>query len=505
MILVGAGPGDPGLITCKGLEALKQADVVVYDHLIPEEVLACCGPHCKRIYVGKQSGEHTLPQAEMNRVLVQEALQGRKVVRLKGGDPFVFGRGGEEAEALVEAGIPFEIVPGVTSAIAAPAYAGIPVTHRSLASSVAFVTGHEDESKTASSIRWDHLARAVDTLVFLMGMRNLPVILRRLTENGMDPTTPAAVIQWGTTAKQVAVKGTVADLENRVQEAGLGPPAVLVVGKVVSLRERLCWAESRPLWGKRILVTRSREQASELAQSIRDLGGQAIEFPAISVEPPSDWAALDQAISRLPQYDWILFTSPNGVRFFLDRLWHQGKDARAMGGLQIGAMGPGTARALEARGLKADLVPEEFRAEALAQALSQRAVGGRRILLARAEEARDVLPRTLQELGAQLDVVIAYRTVVPQQMDPGLSKLIRNQGLDAVTFTSSSTVRNLARLAGEDLPGLLKGVTVACIGPITAETAMQMGLEPHIVATTYTIEGLVQALVAHLGAGREAS
>ncbi len=503
--LVGAGPGDPGLITLRGLEALQQAEVVIFDHLIPEELLARCPADCKRIYVGKQSGEHTLPQASINRLLVEEARAGRKVVRLKGGDPFVFGRGGEEAEALFEAGVPFQIVPGVSSAIAAPAYAGIPVTHRGYASSVAFVTGHEDERKTGSSIQWDHLGRGVDTLVFLMGMRNLPFILKKLQENGLEPTAPAALIHWGTTPEQVVVQGTVSDLAVRAQQEGLGPPAVLVVGKVVQLREKLDWVHFMPLWGKRILVTRSREQASELAQRLRNLGAQALEFPTISVEPPSDWAGLDQTISSLAEYDWIIFTSPNGVRFFFERLFHSGKDSRALGGLLIAAMGTGTAGALEKRGLKADLVPQEFRAEALAQALCGEAVAGKRFVLARAEQARDVLPQTLRALGGRVQVVSAYKTALPTEAASGLKKLLRERRLDAVTFTSSSTVKNLAALVGEELNFLLAGVTVACIGPITAATAKELGLEPQIVASTYTIAGLVEALVAHLGAGKEAS
>ncbi len=501
--LVGAGPGDPGLITLRGLEALEQAQVVVYDHLIPEELLAKCPPDCKKIYVGKQSGEHTLAQADINRLLVQEALKGHKVVRLKGGDPFVFGRGGEEAEALAEAGVSFQIVPGVTSAIAAPAYAGIPVTHRGYASSVAFVTGHEDESKSSSSIRWEHLSKGVDTLVFLMGMRNLSFLLNKLQENGLDPTTPAALIRWATTPDQVALQGTVGDLALLAKEKGLGPPAVLVVGQVVSLRDKLDWVRFMPLWGRKILVTRAREQASQLAQRLRGLGAQAVEFPAISVEAPSDWKELDEAIFALKEYDWLILTSPNGVRFFLDRLFHLGKDCRALGGLLVAAIGAGTAKALESRGLKADLVPKEFRAEALAEALVDEARAKKRFLLARAEQARDVLPQTLTQLGGLVRVVSVYRTVVAQGKESGFKQLLGEKRLDAVTFTSSSTVKNLASLADGQLREVLAGVTVACIGPITADTARDLGLEPHIVASRYDIEGLVEALVAHFKHGKE--
>lgn len=503
VVLVGAGPGEPGLITCKGLEALKQADVVVYDHLVEPELLEHCRPECQRVYVGKQSGHHSLSQPEINQLLVDKAKEGRLVVRLKGGDPFLFGRGGEEAETLREAGVPFQVVPGVTSALAAPAYAGIPVTHRDHASSVAIITGHEDQKKSTSSICWEHLSRAADTLVFLMGVRNLPGIVDRLLVNGRDPATPAAVIQWGTTPRQKVVTGNLQTLVERVTEAGIGPPAVLVVGSVVSLRQSLNWAEQRPLWGKRILVTRAREQASELAQRLRFLGAQAIEFPTISVEPPSDPAMLDSAICNLGRYDWVIFTSPNGVRFFMERLWNKGKDARAMAGLYIAAMGPGTATALEQKGLRPDLIPEEFRAEALAQALSTREVRGKRFLLARAEEARDVLPRTLTEMGARVEVVVAYRTVLPKKIDGQLQGLLGEGSLDAVTFTSSSTVRNLARLApDQDLARMLRGVIVACIGPITAQTARELGLEPQIVASRYTIEGLVEALASNLGSRR---
>ncbi|MGQ9857312.1 MAG: uroporphyrinogen-III C-methyltransferase [Thermodesulfobacteriota bacterium] len=503
VLLIGAGPGDPGLITWKGIQALREADVVIYDHLVAPELLEHCREGCELIYVGKQSGSHTLSQQEINRLMVRKATEGLRVVRLKGGDPFLFGRGGEEAQALRRAAIRFQVVPGVTSAIAAPAYAGIPVTHRDHSSSVAIVTGHEDQNKTCSNIRWERLSGAADTLVFLMGVKNLSFIVEKLLVNGRDPSTPAALIQWGTTPGQRVFTAPLRAIVEKAHEAKIGPPAVLVVGDVVCLREQLNWVEDLPLWGKRILVTRAREQASDLAQRLRLLGAQAVEFPTISIGPPSDLDLLDRAISQLGDYQWVVFTSPNGVRWFFERLREKGKDCRALAGLSIAVIGPGTEKALERRGLRADLVPAEFRAEALAEALSEVDLKGKRVLVARAEEARDVLPMALLELGALVNVVPVYKTVLPQPREGQLESILAGGSLDAITFTSSSTVRNLVALAGvECLHKLLDGVTVACIGPVTAQTARQHGIDPHVVASNYTIEGLVEALVSVLGPRR---
>lgn len=497
VFLVGAGPGDPGLITCRGLEILKEAEVLVYDHLVDPSLVKMCPSNCELIYVGKESSSHTLPQPQINSLLVQKAGEGKKVVRLKGGDPFVFGRGGEEAEYLAGEGVPFEVVPGVTSAIAAPAYAGIPVTHRKVASSVAFVTGHEDPTKESSSLKWDKLAGATDTLVFLMGMRNLSDICLLLASNGKDPKTPCAVIQWGTLPKQKVAVGTLSDISTEASRQGIAAPAVLVVGDVVRLRERINWFERKPLFGKRVLVTRTRRQASKLSSLLRDLGAGVVEVPTIEVEVPSKWDEVDRAIDGMGEYHWIVFTSENGVRVFGARLWERGKDARALSGVKIAAIGTSTAQALRELGLRADKVPSEFVAEALAEAFHPEEVKGRRFLLLRAEKAREVLPESLRKMGAEVEILVAYRTKAPEDSKENLLRAL-NDGIDLVTFTSSSTVINFARMADvEDLSQLLREVTIACIGPITADTVRKYGIEPQIVARTYTVEGLVEAIARY--------
>jgi uroporphyrinogen III methyltransferase/synthase len=496
--LIGAGPGDPGLLTLKGRGLLESADVVVYDYLASEELLSFCRPGAEKIYVGKQGGEHTLSQAQISGLLVEKAREGALVARLKGGDPFIFGRGGEEAEVLWEAGVPFEVVPGVSSAVAAPAYAGIPLTHRRYASSVAIVTGHEDPDKDSSQIVWEHLARGVDTLVFLMGVKTLAETARRLLQEGRDPATPCAVVRWGTLARQRTVTGPLDGIAEAVRQAGLQAPAVLVVGDVVRLRDRLSWFEKAPLFGRRVVVTRSREQASELAERLRAAGADPIECPAISVGDPGDWQGCDAALDRLGSYDWTVFTSPNGVRFFLRRLLDTGRDIRDLRGPRIAAIGPGTAAALERLGVRVDLIPGEYRAEGLVEAFGGEAVRGKRFLLARAQEARDVLPRQLAQMGAAVDVAAVYRTVMPEGAGEAVRALLEGGAVDVVTFTSSSTVTNFARMMGDaPLARLLQGVVVACIGPITAETAHAAGIQPSVVARTYTIEGLVAALVDH--------
>jgi len=492
--LVGAGPGDPGLITVKGVKLLQEADVIVYDHLVDERLLAYGKPEAELLYVGKH--EHRLPQEEINRFLVERARAGKRVVRLKGGDPFIFGRGGEEAEALASAGIPFEMVPGVTSGIAVPAYAGIPLTHRDFASSVAFLTGHEDPTKETSRIAWDRIATGIDTLVILMGVTNLPEIVRKLVEGGRDPRTPVAIIRCGTTAEQETVEGT---LETIVEKAkGLKPPAITIIGRVVGLRSKLRWFEEKPLFGKRVLVTRAREQAQTLTELLEAYGADVIQAPAIRIIPPQDWAPLDQAIDRLGQYHWLLFTSRNGVHFFLERLRARGKDLRELKGIKISAIGPGTAARLEEAGIKPDIVAAEFRAEGLVEALEGEDLVGASILLPRAEVARDVLPERLRKRGARVDVVTAYRTGKAPEVAGRVKRLMKERKIQVVTFTSSSTVTNLMEmLQGEDLKDLFDGVAVACIGPITAETVARFGLETHIMPEAYTIPALVEAIVKH--------
>jgi uroporphyrinogen III methyltransferase / synthase len=500
--LVGAGPGDPGLITVKGVRCLEAADVVVYDALANPRLLQHARPGAERIYVGKLAGRHTLPQEEINRLLVERGGSGKIVVRLKGGDPFVFGRGGEEAEALAAAGIPFEVVPGITSAIAAPAYAGIPLTHRDFTATVAFVTGHEDPTKADSNIAWDKLATGIGTLVFFMGVGRLSEIVEQLTRHGRSPATPAAVVRWGTRADQKVVTGTLADLVEKSR--GMRPPALIVVGEVVRLRETLRWFEDKPLFGRRILVTRAREQASEFARRLEAAGAEVVESPAIAIVPPESFGPLDAAIGRLREYRWLILTSVNGVRYFWERLAAAGKDARDLAGLRVAAIGPATAEALAVRGIRADLVPAEFKAEGLLDALAGEDLSGVGVLVARAAEAREVLPETLAARGARVEVVPAYRTVKNAEDAAALRAMLEEKRIHAVTFTSSSTVRNFLDAVGPGAPELLRGVVVASIGPITAEEAGRHGIDSQIVPERYTIPALTEALVRHFQ-GRPAS
>ncbi len=495
--LIGAGPGDPGLITLRGRDALAAADVVVYDYLANDRLLMHVRPTAERIYVGKKgTGEKAARQEEINRILVTRAQEGKVVARLKGGDPFIFGRGGEEAEALARAGLPFEVIPGVSAATGVPAYAGIPLTHREWTSTVAFVTGHEEPGKEESAIDWKALSSAAGTLVFLMGVARLAEIAAQLIRAGRDPRTPAAVIRWGTRPEQETVTAPLEEVAKRAAERGLQPPALLVVGEVVRLRERLNWFDNRPLFGRRVAVTRAREQASELVERLSFYGAEVSEFPTIRLEPPSDFSALDGALRDPTRYDWVIFTSANAVRVVLDRLWGMGKDARALAGVRLAAIGSATAVALEQRGLRVDIVPKEFRAEGLAAALEGEDFTGKRVLLPRAREAREVLPGELRRRGARVEVVEAYRTVPPKEDRGPMVEELRRGRIAAITFTSSSTVKNFAAIMeGEGpLPELLKGVAVACIGPITRDTAMQYGLSVAIMPEEYTIAALADAM-----------
>lgn len=495
--LVGAGPGDPGLITVKGLESIKKADVLVYDRLASRALVSQARPGAEMVYVGKGPDKHTLRQEEINVLLADKAAEGKVVTRLKGGDPFIFGRGGEEAELLVERGIPFEVVPGVTSAIAAPAYAGIPLTHRDFTSTVAIITGHEDPTKDDSAIHWSRIATGIGTLVFLMGMENLPRIVSRLLEHGRPASTPVALVRWGTRVEQRAVTGTLADIVDVARREGITSPAVIVVGEVVTLRERLKWFENRPLFGKRVLVTRSRAQASDLSDRIQELGGEPLEFPVIRIEDPESWNDLDAAIDRLSQYTYVVLTSPNGVEKFMQRLIAVGKDARSLAGIRVVAVGPQTAEALEARGIRADLVPAEFRGGSIIEALRAELRPGERVLLARADIADDTLPHGLQELGAMVDDCVAYRTVLEQRDSVELREMLSEGAVHYVTFASSSTVKNLLEVLGSEGVSLLQTTTVACIGPVTAKTAREAGLDVAVLALEATIDGLVGAIVEH--------
>ena len=507
VILVGAGPGDPGLITVAGTQALAQAEVVVYDRLANPRLLDLVPKEAERIFVGKGPEQHTMTQEEINALLVARAREGKRVVRLKGGDPFVFGRGGEEALELAAAGIPFDVVPGVTSAVAVAAYAGIPVTHRGLASSVAFITGHaqegarpaEDPTKEEQEVDWAKLATAVDTLVLLMGVGQLPEIVDRLIAGGRAGSTPTAVVEWGTLPRQRTAVGTLDNIVAKVQEAGIGPPAAVIVGEVVRLRETLRWFDARPLSGLRVLVTRTREQASELTRALAAAGAEAIELPTIEIVPRFDEKRLSTAVRSLKDeaYDWLVFTSANAVDIFFDFLWGQGLDARSVRA-SVAAIGPGTAAALRERGVRVDVMPEKERyiAEGLLEAFEEAAdLTGQHVLLPRAEDARDVLIDGMAKQGAKVDEVTLYVAAPPKDPDAeGLARL-RAGEIDVATFASSSAVRNLVALLGDDL-GSLCQCRIACIGPITASTAEELlGRPPDIVASEHTIPGLVQALV----------
>jgi uroporphyrinogen III methyltransferase/synthase len=510
--LVGAGPGDPGLITMKGRDRIREADVIVHDRLVNSRLLEDAGEEAELIYVGKTpdagasaAGLDAHDQEAINRLLVEKAREGKRVVRLKGGDPFVFGRGGEEAQALRQAGIRFEVVPGVTSAVAAPAYAGIPVTHRGVASSFAVVTGHEDPSKEETAINWEHLATGVDTLVFLMGVRALPDIVAQLVAHGRSPDTPAAVIRWGATPEQRTVTGTLADIVERVREGGITPPAITVVGEVVRLRETLEWFEGRPLFGKRVLVTRTEDQADAFSQALEAEGAIPVELPAIEIEELVDVDEVLRVVSSLydGKYDVVIFTSENAASIFFDTLWEHGFDARPIGGADVAAIGPRTAAALFLWGVRADIVPGNAVSEDLAGALEEgRELKGMRILLPRAEGGRQVLVQRLQARGARVEELILYRSVVPKEVPEETLAQLKDGKIDIVTFTSGSTVRNLVQMLGGDISPL-KGALIACIGPATAKTAEELGLQVAVVAREHTVEGMLEALREHF-AGAEA-
>jgi uroporphyrinogen III methyltransferase/synthase len=494
--LVGAGPGDPGLITVAGVARIAEAEVIIYDRLANPALLAHARPDAKLIYAGKLPDRHTLTQDEINALLVEHGGAGKRVVRLKGGDPFVFGRGGEEAEALAAAGIPFEIVPGVTSAIAAPAYAGIPVTHRALASSFAVITGHEDPEKVETSIDWSKIATGVDTLIFLMGAGQLDQIAQQLMKHGRAPSTPAAVVEWGTLPRQHTVASTLERIAADVAAAGLGSPAVTVVGEVARLGGELRWFESRPLLGKRVLVTRTRQQASELSRLLAAEGAEPIELPALEIVPRVNERALAGAIDalRTAGYAWVIFTSVNAVDLFAAHLRDAGCDARAFGRTRIAAIGAGTAEALARHALRADLVPERYVAEGLLEAMAARPVRGMRVLLPRAEGARETIVDALGARGATVDELTLYSAEVPRDPDVEGLRRLRASEIDIATFASSSAVRNLIAMLGGDASPL-RSVRIAAIGPITAQSLRDAGLDVDIMPEEHTIEALVGAIV----------
>jgi uroporphyrinogen III methyltransferase/synthase len=494
--LVGSGPGDPGLLTLRGAECVRSADVIVYDYLACPEVLDWAPPGCEKIYVGKKAGCHSAPQEEINGLLLAKTAAGKQVVRLKGGDPFVFGRGGEEAEALAAHGVPFEIVPGVTSAVAAPAFAGIPVTHRSCSSSFYVVTGHEEPGKKESAIPWEALARSASTLIFLMGVKRLPVISARLIEAGLSPATPAAVVRWGGTQRQKTFTAPLGEIAELAARHAVRPPAVIVVGSVVGLRDRISWFERRPLFGKILLVTRAAGQASQLSAGLRALGAYVVELPAIAFCAPVDTAALDSAIRRVGEFRWLIFTSVNGVKWFLKRVWETGGDARSLAGPEVMTIGPATGQALEERGIRMRF-PSTYIAEDLVNYLSKKEISGAKVLLAGAEEVRPALVEGLKRLGASVEKVACYRTVAAKADPSQAAELLKSGELDMFTFTSSSTVTHTMSLLEGVLPREeLERVPAACLGPITAETARRAGLKVKVVAEEQTIDGLIRALLS---------
>ncbi len=491
--LVGAGPGDPGLITVRGRECLELADVVIYDYLSNEALLEHVPPHAEKVFVGKTTDRHTLLQEEINRLLIEMPRRYSRVVRLKGGDPFVFGRGGEEAEVLAENGIPFEVVPGITAGIGVPAFAGIPVTQRGLAASVTFITGHGRYETEGASVDLSRILQD-GTLVFFMGVKNLPSIVRELVARGRPETTPAAVIEWGTYPRQRTVVGTLADIAARCQAEEVHAPSIVVVGDVVSLHERISWFESRPLFGRRIVVTRARAQAGELVKQLRELGADVFEFPTIQIEPPDE----PESFGYVGDYDWIVLTSVNGADMLFERMEAAGQDGRDLGGVKICAIGSATAEAIRKRFLRVDLMPEKYVAEHLFDALVRQegSLEGKRFLLPRADIARSFLPVELRKRGAEVKELVAYRTVIPDASTELADALVKYEP-ELVTFTSSSTVQNFCSMVGPDrLARLAESAAFAVIGPIARRTAENLGLRVSVEPPQHDIPSMVQSILA---------
>jgi uroporphyrinogen III methyltransferase / synthase len=484
--LVGAGPGDPGLITWKGRKLLATADSILYDNLANEHLLDLAPKTCERIYVGKKKSVHAFPQEEICGMLIDRARRGLNVVRLKGGDPFIFGRGGEELEALADAGVPFEVVPGVTSPLGIAAYSGIPLTHRAHNKVLTFVTGHD-----VHGIDWSKIGQT-ETLVIFMGIFSIREIASEIMRHGRSGETPAVAVRWATRPDQETVTGTLATIADRIEQADLKPPATVIIGEVAGLREKLDWFEKLPLFGRKIVVTRAADQAAEFSDRLRALGADPQELPVIALEPPIDPAPLDRAIENLAAYDWLIFTSANGVRFFLDRLDQSRHDLRALKS-RICAIGPATRKAIEDLHLKVDLMPEEYVAESLVRAFASENLTGKKILLPRAAVARDVIPVELEKLGAQIDVVEAYRNVVPPTATARAREIFSSDKKpDWITFTSSSTVKNLLAITGG---GALEGVRIASIGPVTSSTLCAHGLKVDAEAKQFTLDGLIDAIL----------
>ncbi len=500
--LVGAGPGEPGLITVRGKSLLERAEVVIYDYLANAKLLSYVPESAELIYVGKKGGAvHNHSQEEINALLVEKVAAGKMVVRLKGGDPFIFGRGGEELEVMHERGLPFEVVPGVTSASAAATYAGIPITHRDHTATVAFITGHEDPTKGFSNIDWEKLATGAGTLVIYMGIKNLPLIVEKLLTFGRPPETPVAVVRWASTPHQQSVTGTLQNIVEEIKSAGITAPAIIVIGEVVSLRDRLDWFEKRPLFHKRILVTRTRDQASALVTGLEECGASCLECATINIQPLEDYTKLDNELERLAEYHWLLFTSINGIKYFFKRLHSKGMDARDLKGPAFGCVGKATADALFQYGINADLIPETFTGEGLAKSLLDQGVEGRNILIPRARDGQEYLPETLRGAGAQVVVAPVYQNIPENAQAEEVHRELEEGSIDMITFTSSSTVTNFIAMLGikskEELQRLLGGVRIAAIGPITANTVLDSGLDVDVAAEEHSIEGLIKAITRY--------
>ncbi|MBF0607370.1 MAG: uroporphyrinogen-III C-methyltransferase [Magnetococcales bacterium] len=497
--IVGAGPGDIGLFTLKGLSCIKKADTIVYDFHINAQILTYAGEETELIYAGKRGGHHELTQDEINRVLVARALEGKTVCRLKGGDPFVFGRGGEEAEVLVEHGIEFEVIPGVSSAVAAAAYAGIPLTHRGYSSSFTVVTGNEDAAKTDSTLNWAALATGPDTLVFLMAVRNVRGIVEHLIEHGKDPQTPAAVIRWGTRPDQVTVTGTLGQLPQLVKAKGIKPPSVIVIGQTVGLRDKLNWYETRPLFGQRVLITRPYTQDYE---PLELMGAEIYEFPTIKTIPPESYDDLDRCIDVVEGYHWLIITSANAFKFFLQRLLHCGKDIRDLRGLKICAIGEKTAQSIREYGCRVDAVPDEFNAEGLIKMFTEARAGSidiasLRLLLPRAQQAREVFPDMVRQLGGYIDTPTAYRAVKHEGHIKRLVRFLREGKLTVATFTSAATFNYLIEALDEEHLRQFKDITIAAIGPVTEKAITKAGFTVQIMPKKATVQAMVEAIVSH--------
>ena len=496
--IVGAGPGDIGLLTVKGLRCLQKAEVVIYDFHLNAQVLNYINHDAEFIYAGKRSGHHAMTQEEINEILIRKAKGGKTVCRLKGGDPFVFGRGGEEAESLAKNEIEFEVVPGISSAVAAPAYAGIPLTHRLLSSSFAVIPGYEDITKKESAIAWSKLATGVSTLVFLMAVKNIALITQKLIENGRSPDTPVAVIRWGTRPDQKTVVGTLENISEIMKEKDIKPPATMVVGDVVKLRKSLQWYEKKPLFGHRVLVTREHMEGFE---PLEELGAEIIEFPTIEVVPPVSYEELDKSIDNIDTYDWLIFTSRNGVKYFFNRFLDRDRDIRDLKGIRICAIGTKTAEEIKKYGIKTDLIPDEFRAEGLIKLIQEfedlrgKGLDGIRFLLPRAEVAREIFPERVRELGGEIDIPVTYRTIKPESRGKRLRRFLKEGRISIATFTSAATFNNFREIMGEDADELLKGVIIAAIGPVTAKAIEKAGLHVDIVPKEATIEALVEEII----------